>query len=255
MDGLRVEFLGTGTSQGVPVVACDCAVCRSTDPRDQRLRTSVWLQVAGKSILIDAGPDLRQQLLRSRIRSLDAVVLTHEHMDHIAGMDDLRAFNFAQDRAMDIHGNAATNHAVQRMFHYAFAEERYPGTPELHLHEIAPGPIEVAGVGMEAVEVMHHKLPVLGFRIGSFAYITDAKTISPSAREKLRGLDVLVLNALRKKPHLTHLNVEEALAIVQDLKPKKALFTHISHLLGTHKDVEAELPNGVALAYDGLVLE
>jgi len=255
MGIIRVEFLGTGTSQGVPVIACDCAVCMSTDPHDKRLRASVWVQVEGMSLLIDAGPDLRQQMLRSRIHKLDAVLLTHEHMDHIAGIDDLRAFNFAQKRAMDIHGNAATTAAVRRMFHYAFAEERYPGVPELRLHDIVPGTVTIAGVEVKVIEVMHHKMPVLGFRLGGFAYITDAKTISASEREKLRGLDVLVLNALRKKEHPTHLNIEEALAIVEDLRPKRALFTHISHLLGTHAAATAELPDGTELAYDGLVVE
>ena len=255
MGSIRVEFLGTGTSQGVPVIACNCAVCESADPRDERLRASVWVQVDGVSLLIDAGPDLRQQMLRSKVHTLDAVLLTHEHMDHIAGIDDLRAFNFAQKRPMDIHGNAPTTDAVRRMFHYAFAEERYPGVPELRLHEIGAGTIEIAGVQVQVVEVMHHKMPVLGFRIGSFAYITDAKTISASERDKLRGLDVLVLNALRKKEHLTHLNLSEALAIVEDLRPKRALFTHISHLLGTHGSVAAELPAGSELAYDGLVVQ
>ncbi len=255
MGSIRVEFLGTGTSQGVPVIACDCTVCRSADPRDERLRTAVWVQIDGVSLLIDAGPDLRQQMLRSEVHTLDAVLLTHEHMDHIAGIDDLRAFNFAQKRPMDIHGNASTTAAVRRMFHYAFAEERYPGVPELRLHEIGHGLVEIAGIQVNVVEVMHHKMPVLGFRIGAFAYITDAKTIAPSEREKLRGLDVLVLNALRKKEHLTHLNLAEALAIVDDLRPRRALFTHISHLLGTHASVSAELPSGVELAYDGLVVE
>lgn len=255
MGSIRVEFLGTGTSQGVPVIACDCAVCQSADPRDERLRASVWVQVDGVSLLIDAGPDLRQQMLRSKVHKLDAVLLTHEHMDHIAGIDDLRAFNFAQKRPMDIHGNALTNAAVRRMFHYAFGEERYPGVPELRLHAIGPGTVDIAGVQVQVVEVMHHRMPVLGFRVGRFAYITDAKTISADEREKLRGLDVLVLNALRKKEHLTHLNLSEALAIVEDLRPRRALFTHISHLLGTHASVAAELPAGSELAYDGLVVQ
>ncbi|HRH69167.1 MAG TPA: MBL fold metallo-hydrolase [Flavobacteriales bacterium] len=254
MGRIRVEFLGTGTSQGVPVIACNCAVCRSTDPRDKRLRSSVLVQVDGVSLLIDAGPDLRQQMLRSGVHELDAVLLTHEHMDHIAGIDDLRAFNFAQQRPMDIHGSIQTNAAVRRMFHYAFAAERYPGVPELRLHEIRPGHVDITGVAVQVVEVMHHMMPVLGFRIGGFAYITDAKTISAAERDKLRGSDVLVLNALRKKEHLTHLNLAEALAIVDDLRPKRTLFTHISHLLGTHSSVSPELPPGVELAYDGLVV-
>ncbi len=254
MATLRVEFLGTGTSQGVPVVACECAVCRSADPRDKRLRTSVWVQVNGKSLLIDAGPDLRQQLLRSRVERLDAVLLTHEHMDHIAGIDELRAFNFKQDREMDMYGNAATNAAVKRMFHYAFAEQKYPGVPELELHTLGNSAFDAQGVEVLPVQVMHHEMPVLGFRIGGFAYITDAKTISSAEKEKLKGLEVLVLNALRKKTHLSHLNLSEAMDLVQELGPKKAYFTHISHLLGDHAAVSQELPPTMQLAYDGLVV-
>ncbi len=255
MAGMIVEFLGTGTSQGVPVIACECAICTSADPRDNRLRTAALVKVGGKNLLIDAGPDLRQQMLRHKVRQLDAVLLTHEHMDHVAGMDDLRSFNFHQGRAMDIHANAPTVAAVKRMFHYAFSEIRYPGVPELHMHEIGTAPFEAAGVQVIPVQVLHHQLPVLGFRIGGLGYITDAKTIAPAELEKLRGVDVLVLNALRKKEHLSHFNLEEAIRLVQELRPRKAYFIHISHLMGTYENVMREMPVNIELAYDGLVVE
>ena len=256
MGGLSIEFLGTGTSQGVPVIACRCSVCTSTDPRDKRLRTSALVRCNGAILLIDAGPDMRQQVLRAGVDRLDAVLLTHEHMDHVAGIDDLRAFNFHQGEAMDIHANAATNKAVERMFHYAFAkEERYPGVPELRLHELDGRPCTVAGVEVEPVQVMHHRMPVLGFRFGPLAYITDAKRIAPSEMDKLRGVEVLVVNALRRKEHISHLNLSEALEVVRELRPRSAWFTHISHLMGTHASVSKELPAGVGLAYDGLRVE
>jgi phosphoribosyl 1,2-cyclic phosphate phosphodiesterase len=258
MPAMEIEFLGTGTSQGVPMVACTCAVCGSSDPRDKRLRSSALVRCATpageeRTLLIDAGPDLRQQMLRAQVQRLHAVLLTHEHMDHLAGIDDLRAFNFAQGRSMDIHGDASTLRAVRRVFHYAFAEDRYPGVPDLQLHTLQAGvPAVVAGVPVLPVEVMHYRMSVLAFRIGGLAYVTDAKSIAPDQREALRGADVLVLNALRITPHLAHFNLEEAVAMVQELAPRRAYLTHISHLLGRYGDVQAQLPPGVELAYDGL---
>lgn len=255
MPSVSIEFLGTGTSTGVPMVGCSCPVCRSTDPFDKRLRCAALVRVGAQHLLIDAGPDLRQQLLRSNVDRLDAVLLTHEHMDHVAGIDDLRALNFKQRRAMDLYGNAATNAAVRRVFNYAFMQSTYPGIPELVLHDVVPGPFSAGGVEVRAIEVMHHHMPVLGFRIGGLAYITDAKTIGQEAMEQLRGVDVLVLNALREKEHLSHLNLAEAMAVVEQVAPRQALFTHISHLMGTHKEVGPRLPQGVALAHDGLRVE
>jgi phosphoribosyl 1,2-cyclic phosphate phosphodiesterase len=255
MSSISIEFLGTGTSQGVPVIACDCHVCISSDERDNRTRTAALVRVGDRNLLLDAGPDLRQQMLRCGVRRLDGVLLTHEHMDHIAGIDELRSFNFHQREAMDLYANAATLASVRRIFHYAFSEVRYPGVPELRLHEIANEPFMVAGVDVVPVEVLHHKLPVLGFRIGGLGYITDAKTIAPSELDKLRGVDVLILNALRKKEHLSHLNLQGALELVREIGPRQAFFTHISHLLGRHEEVMQELPPGVELAWDGLKVE
>ncbi|HEX2617062.1 MAG TPA: MBL fold metallo-hydrolase [Flavobacteriales bacterium] len=251
---MRLVFLGTGTSQGVPVIACTCEVCRSIDPRDKRTRSSALVEVDGRRILIDAGPELRVQLLREQVMDLDAVLLTHEHMDHIAGLDDLRAFSLVHEppRAMDIYASGATVEAIKRVFSYAFSKHKYPGVPEFAMHTIE-GPFQAAGVDVVPIEVMHLLMPVLGFRIGGLVYITDAKTIAPAEREKMQGADVLVLNALRRKKHISHLNLEEALELVAELKPKRTYLTHISHLMGCHADVE--LPPGVELAYDGLKVD
>jgi phosphoribosyl 1,2-cyclic phosphate phosphodiesterase len=252
---VTLTFLGTGTSAGVPMVGCGCAVCTSDDPRDQRLRSSVLIEAAGGTVLIDAGPDLRQQLLRTGVKKLDAVVLTHAHIDHIAGIDELRAFNFFQKRAVPILGSEATLAAVQRMFAYAFEKEKYPGTPELELRPISDAPFTVAGIELVPVQVQHYRMPVNGYRAGRMAYITDAKSIDPGEREKLRGLDVLVLNALRKEPHISHLTFTEALALAAELRPRRTWFTHMSHQMGRHADVSRELPDGTALAHDGLRLD
>jgi phosphoribosyl 1,2-cyclic phosphate phosphodiesterase len=255
MPKASLEFLGTGTSQGVPVIGCHCHVCASSDARDQRLRASALLRVDGAALLIDAGPDLRQQMLRARVDALDAVLITHEHMDHIGGIDDLRAFNFKQQRPMDIHGSERSLGTIERTFHYAFGAERYPGVPELRLHPIAARRFRVAGAALQTIEVMHDRLPVLGFRAGDLAYITDAKTMADAEVERLRGIDTLVLNALRLQEHPSHLNLSEALELVERIAPRRAWFTHISHLLGRHAEVERHLPHGVRLAYDGLVIE
>lgn len=254
---MRITVLGTGTSQGVPIIGCACEVCTSKDPRDQRLRVSVIVETMGKRILIDAGPDLRQQLLRAKVDALDAVLLTHEHMDHVVGMDDLRPFSFRHQppKAVPIYADEPTLAAVRRVFAYAFMDNKYPGVPEFDLRTIGRQPFQAEGVHVQPVEVMHMHMPVLGFRIGGFAYVTDAKTIAPKELDKLRGCEVLILNALRLKPHYSHLNLEEALAIVEDVKPRRAFFTHISHWLGKHAEVEAALPAHVRLAYDGLTVD
>jgi phosphoribosyl 1,2-cyclic phosphate phosphodiesterase len=232
-------------------------VCTSPDPRDQRLRVSVLVEVGGKRLLIDAGPDMRQQLLRARVPDLDAVLLTHAHMDHIGGMDDLRAISFLHDppRPVPIYADAATTEAVKHMYHYAFGPGRYPGVPEFDMRLITRDPFHVAGIEVRPVEVAHMHMPVLGFRIGGLVYITDAKHIAREERDKIRGCDVLVLNALRKQEHYSHFNLQEALEVVEDVKPRVAYFTHISHWMGRHAEVQQELPQGVFLAHDGLAVD
>lgn len=252
---MKVTFLGTGTSQGVPVIACDCNVCTSGDPRDNRLRSSIMLSRNGQNLVVDTGPDFRQQMLRAGVESLDAVVFTHEHKDHIAGLDDIRAFNFRQRKKMDVYASASVQTALKREFHYVFAEIRYPGVPEISLHEIDIRPFQAADFKLIPIQVMHHKMPVLAYRIGDFAYVTDANYIEPEEFDKLRGVRHLVINALRRESHLSHFNLEEALEIIRILKPERAYLTHISHLMGLHSDVSAELPANVQIAEDGLEIE
>ncbi|MGX5687882.1 MBL fold metallo-hydrolase [Arcticibacter tournemirensis] len=250
-----ITFLGTGTSQGVPVIGCDCPVCSSEDPRDKRLRTSVMLQINQKTIVVDTGPDFRYQMLRAKVKSLDAILLTHEHKDHIAGLDDVRAFNYRQQRAMDVYARPQVQEALKREFYYAFSEKKYPGVPLINLHDIGISRFSIAGADIVPIEVMHYRLPVLGFRIGEFTYITDAKTIEPKEIEKIKGTKVLVINALQRGHHISHFTLDEAISFAQEIKAEKTFFTHISHNLGRHQDVNRELPEGIELAYDGLTLE
>jgi phosphoribosyl 1,2-cyclic phosphate phosphodiesterase len=249
---MTVTFLGTGTSTGVPMIACPCAVCHSPDPRDKRLRSSVLLQTGETSIVIDTTPDFRTQMLRIGLTRLNAVVFTHPHKDHIAGLDDVRAFNFFMREAMHVYANAMTEETLKREFGYAFADKRYPGVPEIVLHTIDDQPFNVRELTFIPIQVWHHKMPVYGYRIGDFTYITDANRIEASEREKIRGSKVLVLNALRRESHLSHFTLGEAIRLADDLGVDQAYFTHISHQLGLHADVSAELPPGRALAYDGL---
>jgi phosphoribosyl 1,2-cyclic phosphate phosphodiesterase len=252
---MRITFLGTGTSQGVPVIACDCAVCRSLDYRDKRLRVSVWVEVQGRSLVIDTGPDFRQQMLRARVRRLDAVLFTHQHKDHVAGLDDVRAFNFRQKKDMPLYGRPSVLDQIQREFYYAFEEQKYPGVPHLQLLPITNEPFEVEGVRVTPIEVMHGQLPVYGFRIGDFTYITDTNFISEAELEKIRGSKVLVLDALQKESHLSHFTLAQATALINRLDVPQSYLIHISHRMGLHEAVEAELPPHIRLAYDGLTLE
>jgi phosphoribosyl 1,2-cyclic phosphate phosphodiesterase len=251
---MKVTFLGTGTSQGVPVITCECEVCQSLDYRNKRLRVSVHVQIDSQSILIDAGPDFRQQILRENIKQLDAILLTHEHKDHTAGLDDIRAFNFRHGKAMPIYASIAVHDQLKKEYGYVFAEKQYPGIPQMQLEPIENKTFKVNNTNITPIQVLHHKLPVFGFRIGDFTYITDANFISDAEIEKIKGSKVLVLNALQKTPHISHFTLEQAIEISQKIGAEKTYFTHISHKLGLHADVEKELPEGIFLAWDGLSL-
>lgn len=252
---MKITFLGTGTSQGIPLIGCDCRVCTSKDTKDKRLRTSVFIEYHGTHIVIDTGPDFRQQMLRENIRKVDAVLFTHEHKDHIAGLDDVRAFNFIHQMVMPVYATERVQSAIKREFAYIFADEKYPGIPQIELKTIANQTFDVNGIKVIPIEVMHHKMSVKAFRIGNFTYITDANFISEAEKEKIKGSEIIVINALRKNHHISHFTFEEAIELMEELKPKKAFFTHISHQLGTHEEVSLELPNFIQLAYDGLRIE
>ena len=237
------------------MIGCDCEVCLSPDPMDNRLRSSVMVEADGMRIVIDTGPDFRYQMLRTGVRNLDAILFTHPHKDHIAGLDDVRAFNFFSGRPMPLYANALTEEALRREYHYAFGEKRYPGVPELSINRITTESFQLGNLPVIPIPVWHLNMPVLGFRIGDFTYITDANRIEPESLEIIRGARILVLNALRKTPHISHFTLDEAVCLVQKLEIPQAWFTHISHQLGTHASVSPELPEGIALAYDGLVVD
>jgi len=244
--------LGTGTSSGVPMIGCDCEVCTSTDPNDNRLRSSVLIQSQQTSLVVDTTPDFRYQMLRINNRRLDAVVYTHPHKDHLAGLDDIRAYNYFTKKPMDIYANTLTEEALRRDYYYAFSDTRYPGVPELNLITIDEHPFFVGDIPVLPIEVWHYKMPVFGFRFGDFTYITDANRIEASEKEKIRGSKILVLNALRKENHLSHFTLDEAVALAQELAVPQVYFTHISHQLGLHEQINKELPSHIQLAYDGL---
>jgi phosphoribosyl 1,2-cyclic phosphate phosphodiesterase len=253
----RFTFLGTGTSSGVPVISCDCAVCTSDDPRDKRLRTSALLSIENQgvttNIVIDAGPDFRQQMLREKIIDLDAVIYTHEHSDHTAGLDDIRPFNFRQKRPMNLYADPSVQATLKARFGYAFTENPYPGAPQLRLNTIHKNEVfSIDSTEIKPIEIMHGDLPILGFRIADLTYITDCKTIENAELDKIRGSKFLILDALHHNEHHSHLNLKQALDIVAEIKPERAFFTHCSHNMGKIKDINKTLPKGVELAYDGL---
>ena len=253
---MQVTFLGTGTSAGVPVLTCGCEVCNSLDFRDKRLRVSVWIEVNGKHFVIDTGPDFRQQALRERIPQLDAIIYTHEHKDHTAGLDDVRPYNYLHGiRHLNIYGHPRVLNQLKREYAYAFDDIKYPGVPLLNLNEISLQPFSIEGVLFTPIEVLHHRLLVLGFRIGGFTYITDVNNIPEQQMEKIYGSEVLVLGALQREPHISHFTLAQAVEVAQKVNAGTTYFTHISHKMGLHADVEAELPPNIHLAYDGLKLK
>lgn len=251
---MKITFLGTGTSQGVPVIACPCGVCKSNSTKDKRLRSSVLVQTEEATIVIDAGPDFRYQMLREDVKSLDAILITHSHKDHIAGIDDVRSYNYLQKRPMDIYASIRDQEAIKQEFSYAFREHLYPGVPEINLHDIQLE-IMIRETKVEVLPVLHMKMEVYGYRIGDFAYITDTNYIPEDTMVRLLNCKVIVLNALRKEPHVSHYNLDEAVRVLEFLRPEKAYLTHISHLMGLHEDVEKELPGFIRLAYDGLAID
>jgi phosphoribosyl 1,2-cyclic phosphate phosphodiesterase len=251
---LKITFLGTGTSSGVPMIGCSCTVCTSDNKKDKRLRSSILVESEQTAFVVDTTPDFRYQMLRAGVNKLDAILFTHPHKDHIAGLDDVRAFNYFQQKPMELYANSLTEEAIKREFAYAFSDKKYPGIPNLNLNTIDENPFMIGDIPVIPILVWHLRMPVLGFRFGRFTYITDANKIDEEEKEKIKGSEAMVLNALRKEPHISHFTLDEAVALVQELAVPQAYFTHISHQLGRHEEINAELPAGIELAYDGCII-
>ncbi|CAN5198800.1 MBL fold metallo-hydrolase [soil metagenome] len=253
---MRLTFLGTGTSSGIPMIACTCPVCTSTNAKDKRLRSSVMIEAHDKTLIIDCGPDFRQQMLREEVMRVDGIIFTHPHKDHTGGLDDIRAYNFALKRDMPLYLDAFTEGEIRDQYSYIFSPNPYPGIPRVQLHRIdGDKPFEAEGISVIPIKAMHHQMPILGFRFGDITYITDANYIDPTELEKVKGSRILILNALRHQPHISHYTLQQALELIRELKPERAYLTHLSHQMGKHEEVSKELPENVFIAYDGLRLE
>lgn len=251
---MKITLLGTGTSQGVPVVGCSCPVCNSDDPRDNRMRTAAFVETESANILIDAGPDLRMQLLKNKITRVDAILVTHEHKDHLAGLDDIRPVFFMMKKPMEVYGLQRVMNVVRKDFDYAFKANPYPGAPAFNIHHVRDDNFTINGVEVQPIHVRHLTLPILGYRIGNIGYITDASFIAETELNKLKGLDVLVINALRKEEHYSHFNLDQALKVIDMLQPKRAYLTHMSHRMGKYTELSERLPDNVFAGYDGLTI-
>tara|TARA_B100001758_G_C18416520_1_gene620349 strand:- start:8117 stop:8896 length:780 start_codon:yes stop_codon:yes gene_type:complete len=248
---IKVTLLGTGTSQGVPVIACDCNVCASENPKDKRLRASVMIEVDGQNLVIDTGPDFRQQMLSNKVQNVDAILYTHHHKDHVAGMDDVRAFNFKWKKDMQVYCTNITKDALQREFPYVFVDNNYPGTPNVNINVIYTDPFKINQTKIIPIDVLHYRMQVFGYRISNFVYLTDVSEVSDSEKEKMKGADLIILDALRKSKHISHFTLQQAIDLIKELEPKRALLTHISHFMGLHDEINKELPDNIELAYDG----
>ena len=251
---VKVTLLGTGTSQGVPVIGCNCEVCNSTNPKDARLRASVMIEVDEKTIIIDTGPDFRQQMLREKVDDVDAVLFTHEHKDHVAGLDDIRAYNQKWKKDIDVYASKRVEEALKREYHYVFSDVKYPGIPQINIKLIENKEFEIDQTRIMPIEVMHYKMPVFGYRIKDFVYLTDVSYIPENEKVKMKNVDLLIIDALRKKEHISHFNLSQAIEVISELNPKMALFTHISHYMGKYDDLIKELPPHIAPGYDGQII-